>query len=184
MLTLDERKEVAHTIVNAANGQVPVIVGAQDTNPAVSIEMVNGSLATLAVTLGAAEELSRIRFMFSNLTVESRSAHPYRIGDDPWYFKGKSPEIEAQIAGVLAAFKPSTESFSGQFERIHASITGGEPLPVTLADARVSLELITAIYHSAESGTAVNLPIANDHPKYGNWMPAGRAWGPGTGSNG
>ncbi len=39
MLTLDERKEVAHTIVNAANGQVPVIVGAQDTNPAVSIEM-------------------------------------------------------------------------------------------------------------------------------------------------
>ena len=39
MLTLDERKEVAHTIVAAANGQVPVIVGAQDTNPAVSIEM-------------------------------------------------------------------------------------------------------------------------------------------------
>ncbi len=183
----------AHDILAYVNGPIKSVYArlATRVNPievedcaAVSIEMVNGSLATLAVTLGAAEELSRIRFMFSNLTVESRSAHPYRIGDDPWYFKGKSPEIEAQIAGVLAAFKPSTESFSGQFERIHASITGGEPLPVTLADARVSLELITAIYHSAESGTAVNLPIANDHPKYGNWMPAGRAWGPGTGSNG
>ena len=39
MLTLDERKAAARTIVEAAQGQVPVIVGAQDTNPNVSIEM-------------------------------------------------------------------------------------------------------------------------------------------------
>ena len=100
----------------------------------------------------------------------------HRIGDDPWYFKGKSLEIEAQIASTLAGFEPCAESFAGQFARIHASITGGRPLPVTLADARASLELITAIYHSAETGTAVTLPIARDHPKYGNWIPASRHW--------
>lgn len=183
----------AHDILSYVNGPVKNLYArlATRVNPievedcaAVSIEMANGSLATLAVTLGAAEELSRIRFMFSNLTVESRSAHPYRIGDDPWYFKGKTPEIEAAMARTLAAFEPTFESFAGQFARIHASITAGLPLPVTLADARASLELITAIYHSAETGTAVTLPIAGNHPKYGNWIPAGRRWSSGAAGNG
>ncbi len=39
MLTLDERKRVAETIVSAAAGRTPVVVGAQDTNPQVTIEM-------------------------------------------------------------------------------------------------------------------------------------------------
>ena len=43
---------------------------------------------------------------------------------------------------------------------------------MTLADARRSLELITALYHAAETGTAVTLPIGKDHPKYRGWRPA------------
>jgi dihydrodipicolinate synthase/N-acetylneuraminate lyase len=39
MLTLDERKQVARTIVEAAEGRTPVVVGAQDTNVAHSIEL-------------------------------------------------------------------------------------------------------------------------------------------------
>ena len=39
MLSVDERKDVAKTIVDAANGETPVLVGAQDTNAAVTIEM-------------------------------------------------------------------------------------------------------------------------------------------------
>jgi predicted dehydrogenase len=176
----------AHDILSYVNGPVRNLSArlATRVNPievedcaAVSIEMANGSLATLSVTLGAAEELSRIRFMFQNLTVESRSAHPYRIGDEPWHFKAKTPQIEAEIAAVFAAFKPSQESFAGQFARIHASLTGTAPLPVTLADARASLELITAIYHSAETGMAVILPIPIDHPRYADWIPASRRWG-------
>ncbi len=175
----------AHDILSYVNGPVKTVYArlATRVNPievedcgAVSIEMANGSVATLAVTLGAAEELSRIRFMFQNLTVESRSTHPYRIGDDPWYFKGKTPETEAAIAAAFSGFKPSEESFAGQFARIHASIADNTPLPVTLQDARASLELITAIYHSAEVGSAVDLPIPADHPKYGSWIPAGRRW--------
>ena len=38
MLTVDERKEVAKTVVEAA-GETPVLVGTQDTNPQVCIEM-------------------------------------------------------------------------------------------------------------------------------------------------
>jgi predicted dehydrogenase len=140
---------------------------------AISVEMANGSLATLAVTLGAAEELSRLRFMFSNLTVESRSTHPYRPGDDPWHFMGMTPEIDAEIAAIFDTFQPSAESFAGQLARIHAGIAGTAPMPVTLADARASLELITAIYHSAATATPVELPLPAAHPLYGRWTPGG-----------
>lgn len=176
----------AHDMLSYVNGPVKNVYArlATRVNPievedcaAVAIEMANGSLATLAVTLGAAEELSRLRFMFEHLTVESRSVHPYRIGDDPWHFKGKTPEIEAAIAKVFDEFKPSEESFTGQFARIHIALTNGTALPVTLQDARASLELITAIYHSAETGTAVDLPIAAGHPKYADWIPKSRRWG-------
>lgn len=39
ILSLEERKDVARTIVEAADGRVPVVVGGQDTDPAVSIAM-------------------------------------------------------------------------------------------------------------------------------------------------
>ena len=48
MLTLDERKAVSETIVGAAGGRTPVLVGAQDTNPNVSVE-----LARFAEDIGA-----------------------------------------------------------------------------------------------------------------------------------
>ncbi|MCA1645448.1 MAG: hypothetical protein LC797_08275 [Chloroflexi bacterium] len=44
-------------------------------------------------------------------------------------------------------------------------------MPVSVADARVSLELITAMYYSAEVGAQVNLPIGPDHPRYVEWVP-------------
>ena len=139
---------------------------------AASLLMADGSLATLSATLGAAVNLSRLRFMFANLTAESASPEPYRPGKDPWHFTGKTPEIDARIKETLAGFKPGHESFEGQFEAMHMGLSDADaPLPVTLADARRSLELITAIYHSAHAGSAVNLPMDAGHPKYGGWTP-------------
>jgi dihydrodipicolinate synthase/N-acetylneuraminate lyase len=48
VLTLEERKAVARVIAETAAGRVPVIVGIQDTNPQVCIE-----LARYAQSLGA-----------------------------------------------------------------------------------------------------------------------------------
>lgn len=175
----------AHDILSYVNGPVKSVAArlATRVNPievedcaAASIEMENGSLATLAVTLGAAEELSRLRFMFQHLTVESRAEHPYRVGEEPWHFKGKTPEVEAEIAAAFATFKPEPESFAGQFARLHAALTEGAPLPVTFDDARASLALITALYHSAETGEQVVMPIAADHPRYRGWVPAAKRW--------
>jgi hypothetical protein len=42
---------------------------------------------------------------------------------------------------------------------------------VTLADARASLELVTALYHSARTGEPVELPLGSDHAGYASWLP-------------
>ena len=176
----------AHDILSFVNGPVKSVSARLTTRVnaievedcgAIAVEMADGSVAALAVTLGSAEELSRLRFTFEHLTAESRGDEPYKPGKDPWYIKGTDAEADRRIAAALRDFQPSAELFEGQFTRVHASIVDGASPPVTLGEARASLELITAIYHSAETGTVVTLPIDRDHPKYGGWVPDRRRFG-------
>jgi predicted dehydrogenase len=62
--------------------------------------------------------------------------------------------------------------FVTQFRLTHEALTSGGPLPVTLAEARQSLEVLTAAYWSAYTGEPVMLPIEPDHPFYGGWSKA------------
>ncbi len=169
----------AHDMLSYINGPVARIFArvATRVNPievedcaAVSVEMANGSLATLSATLGSANQISRLRFAFSKLTAES-NLDPYRPSRDPWTFIGTSPDAQAEIDDALQTYTPQREFFERQFELMHAALLDGSPLPVTLADARASLELITAIYHSGRSGEAVALPVASSHPLYNGWLP-------------
>jgi predicted dehydrogenase len=137
---------------------------------AIALKLQDGSLATLSMTLGSSGEISRLRFCFENLTAES-SLDPYTPSRDPWTFTGHTPELQARVDEALSAYRPQSEGYTRQFELFHAAVTAGAPLPVSLADARASLELITAMYHSAETGTPVAFPIAADHPKYRSWLP-------------
>jgi predicted dehydrogenase len=66
------------------------------------------------------------------------------------------------------------ERFPGQFYRYYQALHTHTELPVTLVDTRAALELITALYHSAETGQVVELPISTDHPKYAGWRPERR----------
>ena len=140
---------------------------------AVALEMANGALASLSLTLGSSQEISRHRFTFQNLSAESNT-RPYTNSGDPWEFTGDTPELAAQIAEALKRFVPLPESYAGQFSRFATALHTGDEIPVTLADARASLELITAMYHSAQTGLPVDLPIGPDHPKYASWVPQGK----------
>jgi predicted dehydrogenase len=136
---------------------------------AISLEMADGSLASFAVTTGSAVEISRHRFCFRHLIAES-NLRPYSNTGDDWAFTGDTPEIDARIAACLASFEPLPEGKEGQFYRYARALETGSELPVTLADARASLELLTAIYHSARTRQAVELPLGRDHPLYGGWQ--------------
>ena len=152
--------------------RIATMVNAIETEDcaSVSLEMADGSLASLSVTTGSSAQISRHRFCFSNLTAESNT-EPYANTTDPWTFTGDSPEIERQIQETLTHFNPQPEGFEGQFLRYYQALQNNTELPVSLADARTSLELITAIYHSAQTGEVVELPLSKYHPKYADWRP-------------
>lgn len=136
---------------------------------AISLEMQNGALAALSVTLGSSEEITRHRFTFRNLSAESNT-RPYTNSGDPWVFTGDTPEATSQIETTLAGFKELPESYAGEFYRFYQALQTGGALPVTLQDARNSIELVTAIYLSAETGQAVSLPLEPGQVGYTGWM--------------
>ncbi|MBL8698237.1 MAG: Gfo/Idh/MocA family oxidoreductase [Alphaproteobacteria bacterium] len=175
----------AHDMLCGAAGPIAEVFAfaATRVNPietedcaAASLRLRSGALASLSVSLGAAEDMSRLRFCFRDLTAESAQA-PYNPGTEPWRFVPMTPEIGTRIDAALADFTPEPERFAGQFLRLHRTLADGAALPVTLADARASLELVTALYHAAATSQVVSLPIGPGHPRYASWRPVGAGKG-------
>jgi predicted dehydrogenase len=136
----------------------------------VALELADGSLATLSATLGSAAEISRHRFSFQHLSAESGTL-PYDHTGDPWEITADSDEDQQRIDAALDGFDPGPASWPGQIRRLADALEAGEPLPVTLDDARASLELVTACYRSAATGDRIDLPLAADDPFHGGWQP-------------
>jgi predicted dehydrogenase len=134
------------------------------------LEMADGSFATSSATTGAEEDMSRLRFCFEGLTATSNLS-PYNPGTAPWRFIAADPERQKRIDAAVAEVPSGPERNAGQFLRLHEALAEGGALPVGIADARASLELLTAAYDSARSGLAVRLPIGRDHPLYRGWPP-------------
>jgi predicted dehydrogenase len=100
--------------------------------------------------------------------VTFESAHEaYSPGDGPWTILPADEAVAAEIAACLAGWTPVGRRFEGQMAAFHAALVAGAPPPVTTADARRSLELVTAVYHSADG----MLPIGAGHEKYASWLP-------------
>jgi predicted dehydrogenase len=134
-----------------------------------SVELESGALATLSVTTGSVVQITRHRMIFKNMVAESPTA-PHTSTSDPWNFAGDTPEQSERIERALAEFSPKPEGFPGQFLHFYNAFLTRGKLPVTLADARTSTELITALYASARSLQPVELPILSDHPYYSGWQ--------------
>jgi predicted dehydrogenase len=132
--------------------------------------MADGSLCALSVTTGSAEEISRLRFCFEGLSAEG-GPNAYQYAQDPWRFTGNGEKNARAVQDILASYVAGPEGYVGQFARFHKALAEDAELPVTLAQARSSLELIAAIYHSAHTGQAVDLPIGPSRPEYSNWRP-------------
>ena len=133
-----------------------------------TLEMADGSIAVLSVTLGSADEVSRLRVMCENVTMEAHG-DVYASSKEPWHFIPKAPKDQAWLDAALAGAPAGSEGFTRQFAEFHAAVSNGTPPPVTVAEARTSLELITAIYHSARTGERVELPLAPSHAGYNGW---------------
>ncbi len=135
---------------------------------AIIIETASGALVTSSVTLGSADDRSRLRFCFSDLSAES-GIEPYNPGTAPWTFQARAPAAQAAVDAALDGYAPHHEGFARLFELMHGALGKAAPPPVQLADARASLELITAIYQADATGLTVDLPLNRSSQGYEGW---------------
>lgn len=134
-----------------------------------TVTLASGALASLSVTLGAAEEISRLRFHFEGFTAES-NLEPYKFGFDSWRFTARAKETQGEIDRIAGSATPSKQGFAGQFLAFAEALDQGAPPPVTLDDARRSIELLTALYRSARTRETVQLPIPTSAADYRGWL--------------
>jgi len=169
----------AHDLICYVLGPVDEVFTMADTRvntietedcAALSFRMKNGALATSSVTLGAAEDTSRLRFCFEGFTAESGSL-PYRPAEDKWRFIARAPTTQAQIDAVLATVGDGENGFTGFVEAIADAMEGRGGKEVTVTDGLQSIELVTAIYRSAREGKLVRLAEAAE----GQWI---KGWAP------
>ncbi|MEM9270052.1 MAG: Gfo/Idh/MocA family oxidoreductase, partial [Pseudomonadota bacterium] len=136
---------------------------------ALSLRMERGALATSSVTLGAARDESRVRLVYEGLTATSDVA-PYAPGTGAWRFDARNGDHQARVDEIVQAAAPGHNGFAGFLESVALSLQG-TGASVTLADARASIELVTAAYQSAAEATPVSLPLSSDDPFYTGWQP-------------
>ena len=140
---------------------------------ALSIEMKNGTLVTSSITLGAANDTTRLKFCFERLTIQSAASpdKPYNPAEDEWKFLPRAPLTQKQIDEILLKVKKPKKWYAGMFEEIANKLDGIASDEVTLQDARRSLEFVTAVYNSSRLNKNINLPIDKDDPLYNSWLP-------------
>ena len=132
----------------------------------------DGALVTMNVTLGAASESSQLVWHFDNVTITS-SSEAYDPAAGPWNFEFRRSAFAEEAEQVWADLRPSGALYTGQFQAFVEAVASGSEFPVTLADAQASLELVTAWYHSARTGSVETLPLPSDHPGRASWLPEG-----------
>jgi len=139
-----------------------------------TVECVSGALGSFTATLGSADEITRIRLAFENVTIES-DHQPYNPGGALWTILPRNDATKAAIEKALQGWKDVPPRFTTQMARFYDSLTAGAPLPVTSDDARRALEIVTAFYSSSRTHREVEFPIRRDHPNYESWLPEGFA---------
>jgi predicted dehydrogenase len=159
----DPAEVVARTATRSLDIEV------EDTAAAV-LTTVDGALMTASVTLGAAKESSRLKFVFEHVTAES-SQSPYKPGAEPWIFQYADKSVAQRAEAAMAGWTPPSSGWRGQLAASQEALVSGGPLPVSLDDARRSLELVTAWYRSSRTGGPEALPLAPDHPDRDSWLP-------------
>ena len=140
---------------------------------ALTIEMENGSLVTSSITLGAANDTSRLRFCFDGLTVESGASpdKPYNPAEDEWKFLAREPVTQNQVDEIISKVNKPKSWYAGMFNEIANKLDGKNSDEVKLLDARKAVEVVTAVYSSSRQGKNIRLPINKSNPLYTSWLP-------------
>lgn len=161
--------------VTAMAGRLGREVDTEDVSMAL-VRFESGAMASVTNSLLSPRETSDLRFDTEAATIEV--SHLYGYTDDDWTF---TPAPGRQDVAALWSADPAAPP-SGHLAQLlptyRAFAAGGAP-PITVADARGTLELAAAIYRSAFTGAPVKAgEIGAGDPFYTSMRGTGPAWAP------
>ncbi|MHA7984975.1 Gfo/Idh/MocA family protein [Rathayibacter sp. CAU 1779] len=163
----------SQVVAVAAHQARPVVT--EDLTHAI-VTLAGGAVVSVVNSLLSPKETSYLRFDFEYATVELE--HLYGYSDSSWTITA-APGYEDEVADAWA--KGPSGSGSGHFAQFAAildAIEQGAPLPVTLDQARGTLELIAGIYASAFTGARIDAgSIDASSPFYRSMEGSGAPWG-------
>ncbi|MEL6640630.1 MAG: Gfo/Idh/MocA family oxidoreductase [Pseudomonadota bacterium] len=169
-----------HDLVSTLMGPAKRLSAFTDTrvNPietedcaAISMHTTTGAMVTSSITLGAADDTTRLRVCFEHLTATSGTT-PYAPATGSWTYTATDATKQPQVDAVVDSVGNVPAGFTGFLHAIAQDLSGRSAAVVTAEDGRRSIELVAAIYHAARTGTVVDLPLQTDHPLYHSWLPA------------
>lgn len=139
------------------------------------VTFANGVVATVVNSVVSPREASYLRFDFEHATVELD--HVYGYGDDDWTVTA-APGHEDAVARAWAAGATGVRSgHDAQLAAVLDAVAAGTPPPVTLPDARRTVELVAAIYASAFTGRRIARgELGPDSPFYHRMDGTGAPW--------
>lgn len=117
------------------------------------VTLENGASVSITNSLLSPRETSQIRLDFDCATVELD--HLYGYGDDNWTITPLEDCAEEVHQAWNGEPRGRASGHSAQFAAIADALEGRVAPPVTVADARRTMELITAMYASAFTGRPV-----------------------------
>ena len=138
------------------------------------VTFADGTVASVVNSLLSPRETSQLRFDFERATVEVE--HLYGYTDAHWTMTPAPGHDE--VVGAWRGEQPLVVSgHRCQLTALLDALDSGETPPVTLADARDTMEFVSALYASAFTGAVVKAgEIGPDSPFYATMEGTGAPW--------
>ncbi|MCG8926382.1 Gfo/Idh/MocA family protein [Lentzea sp. CC55] len=138
------------------------------------VTFADGTVASVVNSLLSPRETSELRFDFERATVEVE--HLYGYTDAHWTIT-PAPGHEDVAARWREGRSGIVSGHRCQVEALLDALDEGAPPPVALADTRITMEFIAALYASAFTGTVVKAgEIGPGSPFYATMEGIGAPW--------
>ncbi|GIF70301.1 oxidoreductase [Asanoa ishikariensis] len=139
------------------------------------VSFADGAVASVVNSVLSPREQSYLRFDFTHATVEL--THLYGYGEDAWRVTAAPGYEEAVLGAWHGGERGVPSGHRAQFAAVLDALEAGERPPVTLSEARRTMELVAAIYASSFTGHPVDPDdVAPGSPFYEQMQGGGPPW--------